>query len=140
MWQNKRKEELQLNLTPLIDVVFLLLIFFMVSTSFKKESKISLDLPEAHGEVTEQVSNTIEISINKDGEVFVNGEGLINRKLETIKDAIRQVASDPNTPFVINADAQAPYQSVISVMDAAGQIGFNNLTLATQQPKSNTQD
>ncbi|WP_018624845.1 ExbD/TolR family protein [Kangiella aquimarina] len=140
MWQNKKKEELQLNLTPLIDVVFLLLIFFMVSTSFKKESKISLDLPEASGEIAEKLPEVIEISINKDGEVFVNGEGLINRQLETIKDAIKQVANDPATPLVINADAQAPYQSVISVMDAAGQVGFNNLTLATQQPKSDTQD
>lgn len=140
MWQNKKKEELQLNLTPLIDVVFLLLIFFMVSTSFKKESKISLDLPEANGEIAEKLPESIEISINKDGEVFVNGEGLINRQLETIKDAIKQVANDPTTPLVINADAQAPYQAVISVMDAAGQVGFNNLTLATQQPKSDTQD
>ncbi|MBD3653117.1 biopolymer transporter ExbD [Kangiella sp.] len=140
MWQNKKREELQLNLTPLIDVVVLLLIFFMVSTSFKKESKISLDLPEANGEVAEQLPEVIEISINKDGEVFVNGQGLINRQLETIKDAITQVANDPATPLVINADAQAPYQSVISVMDAAGQVGFNNLTLATQQPKSDTQD
>ncbi|MHC9510630.1 ExbD/TolR family protein [Kangiella sp. M94] len=140
MWQNKKKEELQLNLTPLIDVVFLLLIFFMVSTSFKKESKINLELPEANGEIAEKLPEVIEISINKDGEVFVNGEGLINRQLETIKDAITQVANDPATPLVINADAQAPYQSVISVMDAAGQVGFNNLTLATQQPKSDTQD
>lgn len=140
MWQNKKKEELQLNLTPLIDVVFLLLIFFMVSTSFKKESKISLDLPEANGEIAEKLPESIEISINKDGEVFVNGEGLINRQLETIKDAITQVANDPSTLLVINADAQAPYQAVISVMDAAGQVGFNNLTLATQQPKSDTQD
>lgn len=140
MWQNKKKEELQLNLTPLIDVVFLLLIFFMVSTSFKKESKISLDLPEANGEIAEKLPESIEISINKDGEVFVNGEGLINRQLETIKDAIKQVANDPSMPLVINADAQAPYQAVISVMDAAGQVGFNNLTLATQQPKSDTQD
>lgn len=140
MWRNKKKEELQLNLTPLIDVVFLLLIFFMISTSFKKETKISLDLPEANGEIAEKLPEVIEISINKDGEVFVNGEGLINRQLETIKDAITQVANDPATPLVINADAQAPYQSVISVMDAAGQVGFNNLTLATQQPKSDTQD
>ena len=139
-FRRQRSEDVGVNLTPLIDVVFLLLIFFMVSTSFKKESKISLDLPEANGEIAEKLPESIEISINKDGEVFVNGEGLINRQLETIKDAITQVANDPSTPLVINADAQAPYQAVISVMDAAGQVGFNNLTLATQQPKSDTQD
>ena len=131
MWLKKKKEDLQLNLTPLIDVVFLLLIFFMVSTSFKKETKISLELPEANGEALEQENQAIEISINKVGEIFINGEGLINKQLDTIKSA-----SDNTVPVVINADAQAPYQSVISVMDAAGQIGFSNLTLATQQPKA----
>lgn len=136
MWLKKKKEDLQLNLTPLIDVVFLLLIFFMVSTSFKKETKISLELPEANGEALEQENQAIEISINKVGEIFINGEGLINKQLDTIKAAIMQSASDNTVPVVINADAQAPYQSVISVMDAAGQIGFSNLTLATQQPKA----
>ncbi|NVK21825.1 MAG: biopolymer transporter ExbD [Kangiellaceae bacterium] len=136
MWLKKRKEDLQLNLTPLIDVVFLLLIFFMVSTSFKKETKISLDLPEANGEMLEQEQQLVEVSINKAGEIFVNGEGLINKQLETIKSAILQSSTDNKTPVVIHADADAPYQAVITVMDAAGQVGFNNLTLATQQPKN----
>ena len=136
MWLKRRKEDLQLNLTPLIDVVFLLLIFFMVSTSFKKETKISLDLPEANGETLEQEKQLVEVSINKAGDIFINGEGLINKQTETIKSAILQSSTDTNTPVVIHADADAPYQAVITVMDAAGQVGFNNLTLATQQPKN----
>ncbi|WP_251359873.1 biopolymer transporter ExbD [Kangiella sp. TOML190] len=138
MWLKKRKEELQINLTPLIDVVFLLLIFFMVSTSFKKETKISLDLPQASGEVLEAKPESLEINVTQQGDVFVNGQTVINRQLVSIKEAIASVSSDPNIQVIISADAQAPYQAVISVMDAAGQLGYSNLTLATQQAeKSN---
>ena len=108
----------------------------MVFTSFKKETKISLDLPEANGETLEQEKQLVEVSINKAGDIFINGEGLINKQTETIKSAILQSSTDTNTPVVIHADADAPYQAVITVMDAAGQVGFNNLTLATQQPKN----
>ncbi len=137
MWLKKRKEELQINLTPLIDVVFLLLIFFMVSTSFKKETKISLDLPEAAGELLEAKPQAMEINVTKNGDVFVNGQTVINRQISSIKEAIASVSSDPNIQLIISADADAPYQSVISVMDAAGQLGYSNLTLATQQPEQN---
>lgn len=134
MWLKKGKKDLEINLTPLIDVVFLLLIFFMVSTSFKKETKISLDLPEASGEVLDVKDNSLEINVNEAGEVYVNGFGITNRQIQTIKDAIKSASSDPTVSVIISADAQAPYQSVISVMDAAGQLGYNNLTLATQKP------
>lgn len=134
MWLKKGKKDLEINLTPLIDVVFLLLIFFMVSTSFKKESKISLDLPEASGDALEAQENALEINVNQAGDVYVNGLGITNRQIQTIKDAIKTASADPTVSVIISADAEAPYQSVISVMDAAGQLGYNNLTLATQQP------
>lgn len=136
MWYKKKKEDVQINLTPLIDVVFLLLIFFMVSTSFKKETKVSLELPEASGEQMDSQQALIEVTISKNGEIFVNGNGLVNRDVQTIKEAIKQSSTDYQTPVIISADADAPYQSVITVMDAAGQAGFNNLTLPTQQPNS----
>lgn len=136
MWQRKKREDIQVNLTPLIDVVFLLLIFFMVSTSFKKETKLTLELPEASGQPMEQQKDIIEISVNKNGDVFVNGQGLLNRQEETIQNALRKVPNAESLPIVINADKAAPYQAVISVMDAAGKAGFNNLTLATQEPKN----
>ncbi|AOE49876.1 ExbD/TolR family protein [Kangiella sediminilitoris] len=135
MWLKKKKEDIQINLTPLIDVVFLLLIFFMVSTSFKKETKVSLELPEASGEMMDSKPNTIEVRITKAGEIYIDGKGLVNRKVETIKAAIKESSTDTKTPVIISADAQAPYQSVITVMDAAGQAGFNNLTLPTQKPQ-----
>ncbi|AKE52066.1 ExbD/TolR family protein [Kangiella geojedonensis] len=136
MWLKKKKEDVQINLTPLIDVVFLLLIFFMVSTSFKKETKVSLTLPEANGEALESPSDSIEVTVSKTGEVFVNGNGLVNRDVGTIKEALKQSSTDHQTPVIISADAAAPYQAVITVMDAAGQAGFNNLTLPTQKPSS----
>ncbi len=134
MWIKKRKEDLQINLTPLIDVVFLLLIFFMVSTSFKKETKITVNLPEANGEVAEALPVSLDISVNKSGEVFINGQGLLNRQIATIKNAIQASSLDPKTPVVISPDENAPVQAVVNVMDAAGQLGFNNIQIATQQP------
>jgi len=136
MWLKKKKEDVQINLTPLIDVVFLLLIFFMVSTSFKKETKVSLTLPEANGEALDSSNDSIEVTVTKTGEVFVNGNGLVNRDVGTIKEALKQSSTDHQTPVIISADAAAPYQAVITVMDAAGQAGFNNLTLPTQKPSS----
>ncbi|RDX35025.1 biopolymer transporter ExbD [Kangiella sp. HD9-110m-PIT-SAG06] len=134
MWLKKKKEDVQINLTPLIDVVFLLLIFFMVSTSFKKETKVSLTLPEANGETMQSPAETIEVTVTKAGDVFVNGNGLVNRNVATISNALKQSSTDYQTPVIISADAAAPYQAVITVMDAAGQAGFNNLTLPTQKP------
>ncbi|NVJ65305.1 MAG: biopolymer transporter ExbD [Gammaproteobacteria bacterium] len=139
MWIKKRKEDLQINLTPLIDVVFLLLIFFMVSTSFKKESKITVNLPEASGETAEALPLSVDISVSKEGEVYVNGQGLINRKIATIKDAILSVSNDQTIPIVISSDEQAPVQAVISIMDAAGQLGFINIQIATQQPSEDSE-
>lgn len=134
MWLNKRKEELQLNLTPLIDVVFLLLIFFMVSTSFKKENKLSINLPEANGEVMESNIESIDINVNSEGMIFVNGQGLANQQLDTISAAIGLVSSDTSLPVIISADKKAPYESVVKVMEASGSIGFTNIVIATQTP------
>lgn len=134
MWLKKKKEELQINLTPLIDVVFLLLIFFMVSTSFKKENKLSLNLPEASGDILESEAKAVEISVAESGEIFINGQGLLNLQIETIKDALSTTGAEPSTQIILSADAKAPYQAVVKVMDAAGQLGLSNLTLATQQP------
>lgn len=136
MWLKKKKEDVQINLTPLIDVVFLLLIFFMVSTSFKKETQVSLTLPEANGESMETQAESIDVTVSKSGQVFVNGKGLVNRDLATIREAIKQSSTDNQTPVIISADAAAPYQAVITVMDAAGQAGFKNLTLPTQRPET----
>lgn len=132
-----KKEELSLNLTPLIDVVFLLLIFFMVTTTFTKESRLTLELPEATGKPgAATTAEMIEVTVSAGGEFAVNGKPLVNTRLETVKRAINEAAqSDTSIPMVITADAQAPHQAVVTAMDAAGQLGFVHLNITTQQPQ-----
>ncbi len=134
MFRKQNKQEITVNLTPLIDVVFLLLIFFMVSTSFTRETQIKLELPKASVEPLDTKPETLEISIDKEGRYFVNGKGLVNESLETLKAAIKpSVDANQNVPVIISADANTPYQSVVTAMDATSQLGVVNLQMATQR-------
>jgi biopolymer transport protein ExbD len=126
------EEEVDVNLTPLIDVVFLLLIFFMVSTTFIRESEIELTLPEASAEARKKPVDVIEIAIDANGRFFVNGNALINTQLETIRLALISVRpADVEPVVVISADANASHQAVVSVMDAARQVGLTRITFPT---------
>ncbi|MFT6154010.1 MAG: biopolymer transport protein ExbD [Bermanella sp.] len=135
-FKRQRKEELSLNLTPLIDIVFLLLIFFMVSTTFTKENHMSINLPEADGEVSDAPKQMVEVIIDKDGQYSINGKALISNKLITLKQAIEKVSEgDRSLPFIITADAATPHESVVRAMDAAGQLGFSRLSITSKQAK-----
>lgn len=130
-----RKEEPDLNLTPLIDVVFLLLIFFMVSTTFDREAELKIQLPEAAGEERQEPQDPIEITIDAEGRYFVNRQEVVNTKIETLKQAIAKVAADRrDPPLIISADARTPHQAVIRAMDATRQLGIVHITFATKQP------
>jgi len=132
--QRSKKPEVAINLTPLIDVVFLLLIFFMVSTSFTRETQIKLDLPKANVEKMQSEPKMIEISVDKEGRFFVNGKGLVNQQIDTLKKAITPLLGDGDKPpVVISADKNTPYQAVVTAMDAASQLGITNLKMATQK-------
>jgi len=132
--QNQNEDELQLNLTPLIDVVFLLLIFFMVSTTFNKQSEISIELPEASGKPLKTEKFVIEIEIDNQGRYFVNQQRVKDNKVTTLKRAIRLVqGKEKNPQLIISSDRNTPYQSVVTAMDAARQAGLVNLTFATKQ-------
>jgi biopolymer transport protein ExbD len=132
---NAKKKELTVNITPLIDVVFLLLIFFMVSTSFTRETQIELELPKATGEQLEVKEDVVEISIDAEGNFYVNKTPLINAQIDTLRRAIKKLSNgDSSLPLIISADAKAPYQAVVAAMDAAGQEGFRNLQMATRRP------
>ncbi len=134
MFTRQKKQEVNVNLTPLIDVVFLLLIFFMVSSTFTRETQIKLDLPKASIEPLEIKTVTLEISIDKEGRFFVNGEGVANRTIETLKKAISTILEEnPQVSVIISADANTPYQSVVTAMDATSQLGIQNLKMATQR-------
>ncbi len=133
-FRNHNKEDLDVNITPLIDVVFLLLIFFMVSTTFKQEFEVGIELPKAESESRLEFK-PIEITIDDKGHFFIGQRELINNKLHTLKNALRKVVGeDRDLPVVISADSLTPHQAVITAMDAARQLGFTRLTFATQQP------
>ena len=134
-FRRQRREEVGINLTPLIDVVFLLLIFFMVSTTFNRETQLSIDLPEAEGSPAPTTDEQIEILINEAGQYRVNGQGLVDSRMRTLQAAIYKIsAGDTTMPMVITADAQAAHQDVVRAMDAAGQMGFVHLSITTRQP------
>lgn len=135
MFRRQRTDEVGVNLTPLIDVVFLLLIFFMVSTTFKKESHISLNLPEASGEPAAAEVTQIEVIISANGDYAINNRALVNNQIDTLMAAIRRVGKDDrDMPVIISADAMAPHQAVVRAMDAAGQLGYLHLSITTRQP------
>ncbi len=135
-FRRQRNNEVSVNLTPLIDVVFLLLIFFMVSTSFTKETHLTIDLPEASGEARAEQPDQIEILISESGSYTINSRQLVDERLRTLKSAIAQIsAGDTTLPMVITADAQTPHQAVVRAMDAAGQMGFVHLSITTMQPR-----
>ncbi len=123
----------EVNLTSLIDVVFLLLIFFMVSTSFVKQSQIAIRLPEADSAaVAEEQPKSIDVLITDSGTYLVNGRELINNRPETIRNALRKVSGGDNSlPLTISADANARHQHVVTAMDVAGRLGFVQISIAT---------
>ena len=123
----------EVNLTSLIDVVFLLLIFFMVSTSFVKQSQIAIKLPEADSAVVvDEPVDTIDILITAAGTYLINGRELINNRPETIRNALRKISGGNNKlPLTISADANAKHQHVVTAMDIAGRLGFVQISIAT---------
>lgn len=134
-FRRQHNEEVGINLTPLIDVVFLLLIFFMVSTTFTRETQLSIDLPEAEGTVKETSELQIEILVDESGSYRVNGQGLVDNSMRTLQAAVYKISSgDTTLPMVITADADAAHQYVVRAMDAAGQMGFVHLSITTRQP------
>jgi biopolymer transport protein ExbD len=140
-FRRQRSEEVGVNLTPLIDVVFLLLIFFMVSTTFTRETQLSIDLPEATGVLREAQEKQIEILIDEAGSYRVNGKGLVDNRMRTLQAAIYKIAAgDTTLPMIITADAQSSHQSVVRAMDAAGQMGFVHLSITTRQPTGGPAD
>jgi biopolymer transport protein ExbD len=134
-FRRQRREDLSVNLTPLIDVVFLLLIFFMVSTTFTRETRLAVDLPESSGVPAEVQPEQIEILVDEQGNYRVNGRALVDQRLETLQAALYQDSrGDTTLPLLISADADAPHRFVVRAMDAAGQMGFARLGIATLQP------
>ncbi len=132
----RKPEELDVNVTPLIDVVFLLLIFFMVSTTFDRQSELSIELPEASGEVAESKQVEIEVTISNTGKFTVNGNEVVNTNITSLMRVMRAAAgSDKDPRVIITADKNSTHQAVMTVMDAARQIGFVHIAFSAVKPE-----
>ncbi|SDW57811.1 ExbD/TolR family protein [Marinobacter mobilis] len=133
-FKRQRSQEVGVDLTPLIDVVFLLLIFFMVSTTFTRESHLKVELPEANGEAVESEVRQIDVVINAQGQYSLNERALVNNRLETLERAVQELSEgDSSLPFIITADANTPHQYVVRAMDVAGRLGFAKLSITTER-------
>lgn len=134
-FRRQRQEEVSVNLTPLIDVVFLLLIFFMVSTTFTRETRLDVTLPQATGVPQAQKENQVEVVVSSTGTYRVNGEQLTRSDTATLRTVLLRLGEEgTDMPFTITADAEASHQSVVRVMDVAGQVGFTNINITTREP------
>lgn len=130
----RRREEPEVNLTSLIDVVFLLLIFFMVSTSFIREASLSLQLPTASSAAVPMEAEPVEITVGADGRYFFGSDELVNTTPATLRRALLDAAGgDTGRVVVVRADARASHQSVVTVIDAAGRAGFAEVSIVTAQ-------
>ncbi len=134
----RQRADVEVNLTSLIDVVFLLLIFLLVSTTFTRETHLSIELPEASGEPQTHTEKQIEIGITKDGAYAINGTPLSESNLTNLKRGIEAVSGgDTAIPMIITADYLTPHQAVVTAMDAAGQSGFVHLSITTRNADGN---
>ncbi|MDX1589683.1 MAG: biopolymer transporter ExbD [Oleiphilaceae bacterium] len=132
-FKRQRTEEVSVNLTPLIDVVFLLLIFFMIATTFTRETQLQIELPEASGEERASDVERVEVEINADGDYVVNQRRLQGSDRKVLLEAVRDLTGGDNSlPFVITADASTPHEYVVRAMDVAGSLGFVGLRITTQ--------
>ena len=138
--RTRRREEPEIVVIPLIDVLLMLLIFFMVATSFDKYSQMKIKLPESSAAAETSDRPVIEVAIDAQGRYFINKQELLNTETETVKQALQKAAQGTKDPqLILSADRMTPHQAVITAMDAARQLGFVNLTFATSSPASETQ-
>jgi biopolymer transport protein ExbD len=129
-FHTRPREPLSLNITPLIDVVFLLLIFFMVTTTFNKNTQLEVHLPGIQTWQTPTIDRVIDITVNAQGKISLEGETLANPNARTLREALRAHPKfDPSQKIILHADGQAPYQMIVRVMDVAGQLGYQNIQL-----------
>jgi biopolymer transport protein ExbD len=127
-------ENVDINLTPLIDVVFLLLIFFMVSTTFDTTSQLKIRLPEASLTQSSEAARKINLLIDAKGNFYVNSRELTNNRSATLRAALERVMGDSKLPIVIQSDAASPVQSLVTAMDVVSQLGLPQVSVATTRP------
>jgi biopolymer transport protein ExbD len=135
-FRRKRRSPVDIGLIPMIDVLLVLLFFFMIATTFRHHTDLKINLPEADGSEIEQQGKVINLFINAQGAYALAGEdgkaqSLADQGLEGLKAALSQLAGESRRlPFVISADGKTPHQAVVSALDVANQLGFHHITFA----------
>ena len=134
----RNDEEPELNLIPLIDVIFVLIIFFVATTTFNQRSTMKLQLPTAQAVAKAELGEPLNIIVDAEGHYFIGENEVLKSDVGSLKEAIVAVAGqDRSMPVMLRADARTPHQSVITAMDALGQLGFVKLSIATTPEKKN---
>jgi biopolymer transport protein ExbD len=136
----RRQKRPLLDLTPLIDVVFLLLIFFMVSTTFDKQTRLKVDLPQAStANAAEEQTPQIKLTIDAGGHFYVNDREVISTDADTLRRALEKAAGGKtDIPVVITVDKTAPFQAPMTAMDAASQAGLSRLRFVANKATADT--
>lgn len=135
---HRQDDNPDINLIPLIDVMLVLLIFFVITTTFDARSVLKLELPRADGQPAEAQANALSVLINAQGRYFVGDREVLRTDLQSLKDVLRDVAGDDRKrPVLLRADARTPHQSVVTALDAIGQLGFNRVAIATAPEAGN---
>lgn len=135
-FRQRFREEPEINLIPLIDVLLMALIFLLVTTSFSRESRLRLQLPEA-ASANQLESASLRIAIDAYGQYFINNRQLLNASAETLRAAMQQAVGARKDPvIVVQADRKTPHEAVVRVMDVSRRLGYTHLTFATQAPSS----
>lgn len=136
--RKRERQDDHINVVPFIDILLVLLIFFMVSSRFTHNAELKLDLPTA--EVTagqQRQPESVELSVHENGSYSINGRSLIDSKPETLRKGLREVAGNrTDIPMILSADAKATHQAVVTAMDVAGQLGFSRLSITTRRDEN----
>ncbi|MSP27536.1 MAG: biopolymer transporter ExbD [Methylococcales bacterium] len=141
-FQRKKRQNLDITLISMIDVLFVLLLFFMVSTTFNRNTELNIKLPQANGAEAESHPKMITLSIDANGAYTLTSEDNVphpvaDQQIDTLKQALHNVSvNKADIPFVISADGKTPHQAVITALEAASNEGFTHLTFAAQKPTS----
>ena len=129
---DRANDEPEINLVPLIDVILVLIIFFVITTTFDARSTLQLQLPSATGEPAGDQTRLLSVLINAEGRYFVGDREVLRTDIDSLKQAITRVGgSDRNRAVLLRADARTPHQAVVTALDALGQLGFRRISIAT---------
>lgn len=134
---DRRQDDFEINVIPLIDVLLTLLMFFVLTTTFVQHSRLQVTLPQAESAEQSEQRDALNVLIDRDGRFFIDNNEVLNPGLDSLKDAISRFAGDDRTrPVTLRADAMTPHQAVVTAMDALAALGFTHLSIATTQTQA----